>query len=97
MKQFNPDLKNSLYRELGRIRGFENGHYKDDQYQVPAETNSDGNMALAIALNRNSDILERLEENGIIAYMSKDLANVKKMRDELERLQKIENKAKINI
>ncbi|HUI32038.1 MAG TPA: phage tail tape measure protein [Dysgonamonadaceae bacterium] len=96
LKQFDPELKNSLYRELGRIKGFEDGYYKNDQYQVPAETKDNGYTALAIALNRNSDILERLEENGIIAYMSKDLANIKKMRDELERLQKIENKAKIN-
>lgn len=96
LKQFNPDLKNSLYRELGRIKGFEGGYYKNDSYQVPINNNNEGNTSLAMALNRNSDILERLEENGVIAYMSKDLANIKKMRDELERLKKLENKAKIN-
>lgn len=96
LKQFDPELKNSLYRELGRIKGFEDGYYKNDQYQVPASNNNDPNPALIAVLGRTVDVLERLEENGIIAYMSKDLANVKKMRDELERLQKIENKAKIN-
>ena len=39
--------------------------------------------------------MERLEENGVIAYISKDFQNLKKLRDELDRLKKYENKSQI--
>ena len=95
LKQFNPDLKNSLYRELGRVRGFENGYYGKEGYQVPKEESNDSYAMFAAALNRNSAIMERLEENGVIAYISKDFQNLKKLRDELDRLKKYENKSQI--
>ena len=88
LKQFDPELKNSLYRELSRVRGFENGYYKTSE-----NTGSGNNPEMLFVLSKAVDVLERLESNGVIAYISKDMANIKKLSDELDRLNRIKNKS----
>ncbi|WP_026755017.1 phage tail tape measure protein [Sediminibacter sp. Hel_I_10] len=96
LKQLNPDLKNSLYRELGRVPGFEKGYYpKPSNEDVTDSYSSEERKMLIIALNRNSEVLERIESNGLTAVMSKDMTNIKKFRDEMQRLEKIERKSTI--
>lgn len=93
LSRFNPELKESLYRELGRVRvrGFENGYYKNDNYQVPEENNE----AMLIVLNRAVSVLEKLEKNGVIAYMSRDFNDIRRLRDRINELEKAEKKANI--
>jgi TP901 family phage tail tape measure protein len=95
LKQFNPDLKNSLYRELGRIRGFESGYYPDNPQ--PGGSGDDGTKAMMISvLNRTADILERIEADGIEAYLPRNFTNAKRMREDIKKLDTLENKSKIN-
>lgn len=102
LKQFHPDLKNSLYREIGRVRGYEDGYYQsrtpEPDFNNPSSSSPDTATyaMLTDALNRNSNILEKLETNGVPAYMDKNMRNIKKLREEFERLEKIENKRKPN-
>jgi len=97
LKQFNPDLKNSLYRELGRIKGFESGVYK------PTDTSPSGNnndtelqiMTLQV-LKETTQVLRDIKENGIEAYLPRNFTNAKRIREDIKRLETLENKSKIN-
>ena len=90
LSRFNPDLKNSLYRELGRVRGFEDGYYKEDKFQVPAgESNALNSQLLLRAVN----VLERMEASGFTATIAKDFDTIRRFRDRINDLEKVENKS----
>jgi hypothetical protein len=64
-------------------------------------TNSQGGSASAVvgmqvvnALNRNSNILEKLEEDGVRSYLVNDYQTAKKMRDKIKEVTKNETNAK---
>lgn len=94
LSRFNPELKSSLYREISKVKGFENGYYKDNEYQVPA--NSEKDIMLISVLSRAVNVLEQLEENGVIAHMSRDFNDIRLLRDRIDELKKVENKSIIN-
>lgn len=94
LKQLDPTLTKTLYSELARIKGFENGYYPRPE-SAPDAPNDELKPLMLAALIKNNELLEALNENGVIAYMSKDLDQIKKFRDELDRLQKIERKSVI--
>lgn len=97
LKQLDPSLKESLYKELGRIKGYENGYYKSLGDSATNTTNSKPTDAMLIAaLNRTAAILEDIEANGIEAYLPRNFTNSKRLSDDLKRLQTLENKSKIN-
>jgi hypothetical protein len=50
--------------------------------------------AIAKALDRNSDIMEKIEENGIPAYLVNDIQAAKKIRNKIKELTKLETNAK---
>jgi len=50
--------------------------------------------AVVIALDRNSDILEKIEENGIPAYLENDIKTARKMRDKIKEVDKIDKNRK---
>ena len=91
-KQINPDIKNSFLREISRVKGFEAGLYKKETFTgvTPKETNVSNNgtnvsnLEMVAALNRASVIFEKLEANGITAYMSNDLRNAKRIQKTLD-------------
>ncbi len=99
-KQINPDIKYALHREIARVKGFENGFYPEasrqpasvDGVSLPGNSND---ALLTAALNRNSDILEKLDSNGVIAYMSNDLKNAKEIKDSIADYDKLRNKNKV--
>lgn len=98
LKQLDPMLKQSLYRDLNRIKGYEKGYYSNQPQDVDNTSSSDTSSdreILAAALNRNAQIMEMIYEKGLTAYVSKDLENIKNFRDELEVLEKIESKSTI--
>ncbi|MCB0448166.1 MAG: hypothetical protein KDD03_11790, partial [Gelidibacter sp.] len=98
-KQMSPMVKEALNYEIARIKGFQNGYYQNQtqQPEFKATNNTSAtDIMLVEALNRNSEILEKLEANGVTAFMDKEMRNIKKLRDEFQRLEKIENKRKPN-
>lgn len=96
LKQFDPNLKQSLYREIGRVKGYEEGYYKNVEGTPGNYDDRKLKMMMISALNRYSEVLERIEENGIEAYVSRNFTNAKRLRDDINRLEKIESKSKIN-
>ncbi|MGJ8760405.1 MAG: phage tail tape measure protein [Polaribacter sp.] len=100
-KQINPDIRNSFQREIARVKGFEVGYYPQQNTptttplpdtEVPGESTQ--NTEMVSALNRASAIFEKLESEGIIAYMSDDLRNMKKVKKGLDDYQALLNKNK---
>ena len=96
LKQFDPGLKDSLYRELSRVRGFENGHYSDSSTQGGSQINEEMMTMVASAINRNTAVLEKLDRDGVTALMDKDMRNIYRLRKEFKRLETFENKSKRN-
>jgi len=94
--KMDPDVKNSLYRELSRVKGFESGYYPPQPQQSiesAAGNNSQGNdySLFAAALNRNSAVMERLERTGLTAVMSGSLENAKQIQDKINDYNKLRN------
>jgi hypothetical protein len=62
------------------------------------QSSSNGNtidIAVVNALNRNSAILEKIEDDGIPAYLENNIKNAKKMRDKIKEVNKLETNAKL--
>lgn len=62
------------------------------------KNNSNGSttdVAVVNALNRNSFILEKIEEDGLPAYLVNDIKTAKKMRDKIKEVNKLESNAKL--
>jgi TP901 family phage tail tape measure protein len=72
----------------------------DDTTQPHSDSQATSNnsaldSAIIKALDRNSDILEKIEENGIPAYLVNDIQVAKKIRDKIKELTKLETKQKV--
>lgn len=94
-KKMDPDVKNSLYRELSRVKGFESGYYPP-QPQAAAERGSSSSSVeedgtLVLVLNRAVNVLDRLEKNGVIARLSRNLENAKMIQDDIDDYNKLRN------
>jgi hypothetical protein len=68
--------------------------------QSPPASQSTTNVSaidnsIAKALDRNSEILEKIEENGIPAYLVNDIQAAKKIRNKIKELTKLETNAKV--
>lgn len=99
LKRFDPAVTTSVANELRRIRGGAPGF--EAGYTGPAVASAAG-AATQIPYNQlvemitaNTMLLRSLEENGIIAYLSRDMRNTKLMQEDLERLNKYQNKSKV--
>lgn len=90
-KQLSPDVKNSLIRELRVIKGFEDGLYPTQ----PESNNIDLSLFVA-ALERNSAILEKLEQNGILAVLSSDFKTAKKIKDLVKDYENFRNSKQVS-
>jgi TP901 family phage tail tape measure protein len=101
-RQINPDIRSSFQREIARVKGFEAGYYPQptntnvapQATEVSSGDTSVGNGEMINALNRASAIFEKLEKDGIIAYMSNDLKNGKLMQETIEDYNTLRNKNK---
>ena len=49
-------------------------------------------MLVAAALNRNSEIMERLERDGLVAYLKRDYENARKMKEDIADYDRLRNK-----
>ncbi|WZL88336.1 phage tail tape measure protein [Salinimicrobium sp. 3283s] len=100
--KMDPDVKNSVYRELGRlgrVPGYEGGYYSDmrkveDVPSGPAGGDSPDYILFVKALDRNSAVMERLETSGLPAYLVRNMENTKKIRDDLKDYDNLRNENK---
>ena len=99
-KQINPDVKNSFQREIARVKGFEIGLYSQQNRTSIASADAGtsttdvtvSNTEMIVALNRASAIFEKIERDGILAYMANDLKNGKLIQDTINDYNKLRNK-----
>lgn len=92
MRQLDPLLKEQLYSEIARVRGFENGHYANPgavdlaPLQILLEQN-------AVVMSQMTTVINKLQEDGVMAVMDNDMRNLHRLRKELRKMESIENKA----
>jgi len=99
-KKINPDVKNSFQREIARVKGFEIGLYSQQNRTSIASADAGtsttdvtvSNTEMIVALNRASAIFEKIERDGILAYMANDLKNGKLIQDTINDYNKLRNK-----
>jgi TP901 family phage tail tape measure protein len=99
------ETKTALLNHIRRVKGFEGGYYNDDARNptlqvpagptAPAASGTVSNEYLLSVINRNSEVLERALNEGFTGYFSRDFRDLKKMKDELDRLENSKAKAKI--
>lgn len=93
--KMDPDVKNSLYRELSRVKGFEAGYYpaqpQPSTERGSSSSSGDENRALIMVLNRAIKVLDKLEKNGVSAVMSGSLENAKQIQDKINDYNKLRN------
>lgn len=101
--QISPETKNALFRELQGIKGFEQGFYKDDVFysggsggSAPASGGSDLELIkmMFAVVAENTIVMKDLRDSGVIAYMSKDFRNIKKLNEEIEKFKALKEKNK---
>lgn len=97
-KQMSPDVKQALYSELARVKGFERG-YNQNQTAAVQFTNQSStasvtpDYALLIAtLNKTNNLLEVIERDGFVAVIDKNFRNLKKLQEELDKYNKLKQK-----
>jgi len=61
---------------------------------TPSGNNSQLSTAVLNLLERNTVVLEKIEENGIEAFLVNDIPSAKRMRDKIKELTKLETSAK---
>ncbi|MHA3046481.1 phage tail tape measure protein [Riemerella anatipestifer] len=79
MKRIDPKLKNDFMREVYRVEGFENGKYPQLPHNTPDYTEE-----ILSLLKRNTQILEKIEREGVRGVFEKSA----RMGKELEDMQK---------
>uniref|UniRef100_UPI0022FFF9AF hypothetical protein n=1 Tax=Tenacibaculum soleae TaxID=447689 RepID=UPI0022FFF9AF len=90
-KRINPDVKNSFMREIARVKGFEAGFYQQQNQPIISVSDTDVvnneddtyNAEIITALNRASTIFEKLENDGLVAYLSNDFKTAKKLQESI--------------
>ena len=92
MRQLDPLLKEQLYSEIARVRGFENGHYANPGAVdlAPLQTLLEQN---AVVMSQMTTAINKLQEDGVLAVMDNDMRNLYRLRKELRKMEHIENKA----
>ncbi len=103
--KMNPDLKDSLIRELRGIKGFENGYYKDGllytgpenpKPETPSGSNDELLMMMLKVISENTELMRDIKETGLTAIVSsKDYKSIKEMRDALKRLDDNRKKSQV--
>jgi TP901 family phage tail tape measure protein len=102
-RQMNPEVKDSLIRELRGVKGFEQGLYNQavQRYEVPAASpTSSGNdtQMLTIMMSlvaENTAVLKDIKQSGILAIVSsKDLPSMKNIKEGIEAYNDLRTKSK---
>lgn len=101
-KQISPDIKFSLHRELARVRGFETGLYNNTQKTIDNNVSSESTGAsnnytqeeFNSIITRNTEILEKIYNDGVYAVFKEDLKSAKRIQDKINEYNALVNKNK---
>lgn len=105
-RQMNPEVKDSLIRELNGIKGFEKGLYNQEtkRYEVPAAStiptqSGDNTQMLQLVLSvisENTAVMKDLRDKGVIGkFFRNDLQSAKNIQDSINDFNDLRNKSKL--
>lgn len=94
LRQMNPDVKQALYSEVARVKGFESGYVQNQSQNVQFnnESASTTNPLLISTLARTNELLSLLERDGVVAVIDKNFRNIKKLQEQLDKYNNIKLK-----
>lgn len=102
--QMDPAVKEALVRDLRGIKGFEKGLYQDSvkrseasNYTATTSPSNDAQMMQMITavLSKNLEVLERIEQNGVIGkFYKNDLKSAQNIKESINDFDKLRNKNK---
>lgn len=99
-RQMDPNLREALIQEIRMMKGYENGlypRYIQNPTPINSNPNPDASSMLMPALLRLTEILNKLESNGVIAYVDhKDMRSMKKLQEGLNKHKSIKDNSKIS-
>ena len=91
---YSPALKEAIYTANARARGYESGYNTLPKPETP-KTNGDDMMLLIIqTLNKNNEIMEKIQNEGIPSYILKTARNGKEIEEMVQEYQKLQSKNK---
>lgn len=101
-RQMDPGIKNSMLREIARVKGFEVGLYNQSSSAPAAvatetseETENDNSNALLITLlTKNIEVLEKMNNEGVLAVFKDDLKSAKKLQEKIAEYNALRTKNK---
>lgn len=102
-RQMNPEVKDSLIRELRGVKGFEQGLYNESlkRVEVPATTtpttpgDTQTNQILLSIIAENTAVLKDLRDNGTFAVMTnRDLKSMGYLKDGIDNYNELRTKSK---
>lgn len=95
-RDFNPDFKESLYREIARVKGFEGGYYQNSTKapSFESETSTEERQAMMQLILSTNGLLQDLLDNGIEAFLKNDLRTAKQIRESIKDYERLRNKNK---
>ena len=97
-KQMSPIVKEALYGELGRVKGYEKGFVKNEtpavnfNNQSASQSDTTADSLMVATLMRTNTLLANLEKNGVDAYMEKSFRNIKKLSERLDEYDALKQK-----
>lgn len=94
-KKMDPGVKQSLQREVARVRGYASGYYKEDTAGKKVANSdidpSEERMALMAVVGRATIVLEKLEQNGVIAKLVRDTETARQISEDIDDYKKLRN------
>jgi TP901 family phage tail tape measure protein len=94
LKRFDPAVTQSLRNELARVKGYEAGYTGPAVRQsTTAPQENEINTALINVLAENTAILKLIKDEGVEAFLSRDMRNTKKLQEDLDKLRDYKNKS----
>jgi hypothetical protein len=95
--KFDPGFKQVLNRQIRAVKGYQNGMYNED---TTAPVSFDGSSSstdpeMKTLLMDVRSLLAHLASNGVAAYMDKDLRNMQRLQEELDRFNKFNNNKRV--
>ncbi|MFL9844760.1 phage tail tape measure protein [Flavobacterium rhizosphaerae] len=105
-REMSPETKSLLIRELRGIKGFEKGFYSDEvknpRFEVPADTSLAPKAAQDVSkeyllkvIERNTQVMEKIFNEGLVAYVSRDPRDIKKLIEEQDKIKDSKEKARV--
>lgn len=88
--QMNPEIKQSISREVGRVRGYQNGMYQEED-----SSSSVANAKLLQMIDINNSFLQILIQDGILANVIANESNAREINKAIEKYKKRKESSKL--